>query len=112
MANETVGYGSRFKATQKTRVAVVACGYADGYPRWAGALTPVVVNGKETHLVGRVSMDMMMINLNPVPDARVGDWVTLWGEGGPFIDRVTECAGVGSYETLCNLNQRVNKQII
>ena len=112
MANETVGYGSRFKATQKTRVAVVACGYADGYPRWAGALTPVVVHGKETHLVGRVSMDMMMINLNPVPDARIGDWVTLWGEGGPSIDRVTERAGVGSYETLCNLNQRVNKQII
>ena len=53
-----------------------------------------------------------MINLNPVPDARVGDWVTLWGEGGPSIDRVTECAGVGSYEALCNLNQRVNKQII
>lgn len=111
-ASETVGYGSRFKASQKTRIGVVACGYADGYPRWADASTPVVVNGKETHLAGRVSMDMMTINLNPVLDAQVGDWVTLWGEGGPSVDRVAECAVMGSYETLCNLNQRVNKQII
>ena len=112
MAGETVGYGSRFKATQQTRIAVVACGYADGYPRWADASTPVMVNGKETHLAGRVSMDMMTINLNPIPDAQIGDWVTLWGDGGPSVDRVAECAEMGSYETLCNLNQRVNKQII
>lgn len=111
-AGETVGYGSRFKATENTRIGVVACGYADGYPRWAGPLTSVYVNGKETRLAGRVSMDMMTINLNPVPKAQVGDWVTLWGEGGPTIDSVTASAGVGSYETLCNLNQRVNKQLI
>ncbi|NLA51446.1 MAG: alanine racemase [Alcaligenaceae bacterium] len=111
-AGETVGYGSRFKAVEATRIAVVACGYADGYPRWADSSTTVVVNGKETHLAGRVSMDMMTINLNPIPEAQVGDWVTLWGEGGPSIDQVTACAGMGSYETFCNLNQRVNKQII
>lgn len=111
-AGETVGYGSRFKAAKATRIGVVACGYADGYPRWADSSTPVVVNGRETHLAGRVSMDMMTINLNPVPDAQVGDWVILWGEGGPCIDSVTECAKMGSYETFCNLNQRVNKQII
>ena len=57
-------------------------------------------------------MDMMTINLNPIPEAQVGDWVTFWGEGGPSIDQVTACAGMGSYETFCNLNQRVNKQII
>ncbi len=111
-AGETVGYGSRFKAVEATRIAVVACGYADGYPRWADSSTIVVVNGKETHLAGRVSMDMMTINLNHIPEAQVGDWVTLWGEGGPSIDQVTACAGMGSYETFCNLNQRVNKQII
>ncbi len=111
-AGETVGYGSRFKANERTRIGVVACGYADGYPRWADASTPVVVNGVETHLAGRVSMDMITINLNPVHEVRVGDWVTLWGDGGASIDRVTECAGMGSYETLCNLNQRVIKQII
>lgn len=109
---ETVGYGSRFKATEPTRIGVVACGYADGYPRWADASTPVVVKGVETFLAGRVSMDMITINLNPVPEAQIGDWVTLWGEGGPTIDRVTECARMGSYETLCNLNQRVIKHII
>lgn len=109
---ETVGYGSRFKAKEPTRIAIVACGYADGYPRWADASTPVVVNGIETTLAGRVSMDMMTINLNPVPSAQVGDWVTLWGEDGPTIDRVTECARMGSYETLCHLNQRVPKEII
>lgn len=111
-AGEAVGYGSRFKASKRTRIGVVACGYADGYPRWADVTTPVVVNGIKTHLAGRVSMDMITINLNPIPDAQVGDWVTLWGEGGPSIDRVTECARMGSYETLCNLNQRVPKHII
>ena len=109
---ETVGYGSRFKATERTRIGVLACGYADGYPRWADASTPVLVNGKETYLAGRVSMDMMTINLNPIADAKIGDWVTLWGEGGASIDFVTQCAGMGSYETFCNLNQRVTKQII
>lgn len=109
---ETVGYGSRFKATERTRIGVVACGYADGYPRWADSSTPVVINGVETYLAGRVSMDMMTINLNPVPDAQIGDWVILWGEGGPTIDRVTACARMGSYETFCNLNHRVVKQII
>lgn len=111
-AGETVGYGSRFTAQEPTRIAIVACGYADGYPRWADASTPVVVNGIETTLAGRVSMDMMSINLNPVPSAKLGDWVTLWGEGGPTIDRVTECARMGSYETLCHLNLRVPKEII
>jgi alanine racemase len=111
-AGEIVGYGSRFKATERTRIGVVACGYADGYPRWADASTPVVVNGVETHLAGRVSMDMITIDLNPVPDAKPGDWVTLWGDDGITIDRITECARMGSYETLCNLNQRVVKQII
>ena len=57
-------------------------------------------------------MDMITIDLNPVPDAKAGDWVTLWGDDGITIDRITECARMGSYETLCNLNQRVVKQII
>lgn len=111
-AGEAVGYGSRFRATERTRVGVVACGYADGYPRWADASTPVVVNGARTHLIGRVSMDMLTINLSPLPDTQVGDWVTLWGEGGPSIDEVTACAAAGAYEVLCHLNQRVPKQII
>jgi alanine racemase len=106
-AGETVGYGSRFEAGAPMLVGVVACGYADGYPRHASHGTPVVVDGVRTTLVGRVSMDMMTVDLTPVANARVGSKVTLWGDGLP-IDEVAHAAGTIGYELMCALAPRVH----
>jgi alanine racemase len=105
-AGDTVGYGSRFEASGPMTVGVVACGYADGYPRHAGHGTPVLVDGVRTTLVGRVSMDMMTVDLTPVANARVGSKVTLWGDGLP-IDEVAQAAGTIGYELMCALAPRV-----
>jgi alanine racemase len=88
------------------QVGVVACGYADGYPRHAPHGTPVIVDGVRTSVVGRVSMDMMTVDLTPVRNARVGSQVTLWGDGLP-IDEVATSAGTIGYELMCALAQRV-----
>lgn len=104
---ESVGYGTTFTTTQNTRVGVVACGYADGYPRHAPTGTPVMVNGVRTRIIGRVSMDMLTVDLDPVPGAREGDWVNLWGQDGPHIDEVASHAGTISYELMCALAKRV-----
>jgi alanine racemase len=105
-AGDTVGYGSRFEASAPMTVGVVACGYADGYPRHAPHGTPVLVDGVRTTLVGRVSMDMMTVDLTPVPNARVGSKVVLWGDGLP-IDDVADAAGTIGYELMCALAPRV-----
>ena len=104
---ESVGYGATFTAAHHTRVGVVACGYADGYPRHAPTGTPVMVNGVRTQIIGRVSMDMLTVDLSPVPNAREGDWVNLWGQNGPHIDEVASHAGTISYELMCALAKRV-----
>lgn len=103
---DTVGYGSRFEAERSMMIGVVACGYADGYPRHAPHGTPVIVDGVRTTLVGRVSMDMMTVDLTPVANARVGSKVTLWGDGLP-VDEVAQAAGTIGYELMCALAQRV-----
>jgi alanine racemase len=103
---DSVGYGSRFQAERAMPVGVVACGYADGYPRHAEHGTPVLVDGVRTTLVGRVSMDMMAVDLSPVPNAHVGSKVTLWGDGLP-IDEVAHAAGTIGYELMCALAPRV-----
>jgi alanine racemase len=103
---EAVGYGSRFIAQQPTRIGVVACGYADGYPRHAPNGTPVLVEGKRCALAGRVSMDMITVDLSAAPDAGIGSPVTLWGEGLP-IDEVAQAAGTIGYELMCALAPRV-----
>ena len=105
-AGEAVGYGSRFIAPRPMRIGVVACGYADGYPRHAPDGTPVLVDGIRTGLVGRVSMDMLMVDLTPASQARVGSAVILWGRGLP-IDEVAEAAGTIGYELMCALAPRV-----
>ena len=106
VAGDTVGYGSRFEAAGPTTVGVVACGYADGYPRHAPHGTPVLVDGVRTTLIGRVSMDMMTVDLTPIPNARVGSKVVLWGDGLP-IDDVANAAGTIGYELMCALASRV-----
>lgn len=105
-AGEAVGYGSRFVADKPMTVGVVACGYADGYPRHAPSGTPVMVDGVRTKIVGRVSMDMITVDLTEVPAAHIGSMVTLWGEDLP-IDEVAEAAGTIGYELMCALAPRV-----
>jgi alanine racemase len=105
-AGDSVGYGSRFQASGPMTVGVIACGYADGYPRHAPHGTPILVDGVRTALVGRVSMDMMGVDLTPVANARVGSRVTLWGDGLP-IDEVANAAGTIGYELMCAVAPRV-----
>jgi alanine racemase len=108
---DTVGYGSSFTADAPIRIGVVACGYADGYPRHCSTGTPVLVNGVRTRLVGRVSMDMITVDLTPVPAAGFGSEVTLWGRASNgevvTIDEVARAGGTLSYELMCALAPRV-----
>lgn len=103
-ASEPVGYGSRFVTNRPSRIGLVAMGYADGYPRHAPDGTPVLVDGQRTSLVGRVSMDMLTVDLTDLPDTGLGSHVRLWGEG---LDagEVASCAGTISYQLFCNLNR-------
>ena len=106
-----IGYGSTWHCPQDMPVGVVAIGYGDGYPRHAPSGTPVLVNGIKTTIVGRVSMDMITIDLRPIPDTRIGNKVTLWGEGLP-VEEVADAAGTISYELFCRLTSRVSVQEI
>ncbi len=103
---DRVGYGGAFVAPKRMRIGVVACGYADGYPRHAPDGTPVLVAGRRARTAGRVSMDMLTVDLSGVPEAAVGAPVTLWGEG-LSADEVATAAGTISYELLCRLAARV-----
>ena len=108
---DTVGYGSSFTASAPVRIGVVACGYADGYPRHCTTGTPVLVDGVRSQLIGRVSMDMVAVDLTPVPAAGFGSEVTLWGRAANgavlSIDDVARSAGTLSYELMCALALRV-----
>jgi alanine racemase len=108
---DTVGYGSSFTADAPLRIGVVACGYADGYPRHCGTGTPVLVDGVRTRIVGRVSMDMITVDLTPVPEAGFGAPVTMWGRAGNgavlAIDEVARAGGTLGYELMCALARRV-----
>lgn len=101
-----VGYGGLFTAERPMRVGVVACGYADGYPRHAPTGTPIRVEGVLTRTLGRVSMDMLCVDLTDIPQARVGSPVVLWGRGVP-VERVAEAAGTIGYQLLCAVAPRV-----
>jgi alanine racemase len=104
---EPIGYGAKFIASRPTRVGLVAIGYADGYPRSAPNGTPVSVDGRLTQLIGRVSMDMLTVDLTDLPEARIGSNVELWGKQID-INQVAQLAGTISYELLCNV-KRVTK---
>ncbi|MCS6944256.1 MAG: alanine racemase [Sutterellaceae bacterium] len=107
---ETVGYGATFVATQPLRIGVVACGYADGYPRSVPTGTPVAVAGVRVPIVGRVSMDMLCVDLTRAPQATVGSEVELWGQRVP-VDEVAAAAGTIGYELLCKVSPRVPRQV-
>ena len=105
-AGDEVGYGALFRAEHAMRIGIVACGYADGYPRHAPNGTPILVDGQRSRTVGRVSMDMLQVDLSDLPQAGVGSSVVLWGEGLPIED-VARSAGTISYELMCALAARV-----
>jgi alanine racemase len=105
-AGDTVGYGSRFQAPHAMRVGVIAAGYADGYPRVAPDGTPVWVAGQSVPMVGRVSMDMITVDLTNHPQAAVGSAVELWG-AHIAIDEVAHRAGTVGYELMCKVTHRV-----
>jgi alanine racemase len=108
---DAVGYGSTFIASKAMRIGIAACGYADGYPRHASTGTPVVVDGTIARTVGRVSMDMLAIDLQSVPQAGPGSDVELWGERLP-IDEVASAAGTIGYELMCAVAPRVTRRVI
>lgn len=107
---ETVGYGRRFEADRPMRIGVVACGYADGYPRHATTGTPIAVDGVMARVVGRVSMDMITVDLTPCPDAQIGSQVELWGNQVK-IDDVASASGTIGYELMCALARRVPVEV-
>jgi alanine racemase len=110
-AGDCVGYGGSYRAERPHRIGIVACGYADGYPRHAPTGTPVLVGGQRTRTLGRVSMDMIAVDLAPVPAARTGSEVTLWGRADDgtvlSIDEVAYAAGTVGYELMCAVAPRV-----
>jgi alanine racemase len=101
---ESIGYGSIFTAERDTVVGVVACGYADGYPRSAVTGTPMAVDGKMTRLIGRVSMDMLFVDLTDIPNATIGSQVELWGNQ-VSANAVATSAGTIAYELFCNVKR-------
>lgn len=103
---EVIGYGGRFRASQDLRVGVVAIGYGDGYPRSAVDGTPVQVAGQQCPLVGRVSMDMITVDLSGCPGARIGDPVTVWGDGVP-VEVVAAHADTIPWDLVCRITRRV-----
>ncbi|MEQ9546006.1 MAG: alanine racemase [Marinobacter sp.] len=103
---DSVGYGCSWVAEKETPMGIVAVGYGDGYPRHAGTGTPAAVNGKRIRLIGRVSMDMLAVDLSEVPEAQAGDRVELWGNR-VSVDEVAAHAGTIAYELLTGVTARV-----
>ncbi|MBJ6138364.1 alanine racemase [Marinobacter litoralis] len=103
---ESIGYGSTWVAESETRMGMVAIGYGDGYPRHAGTGTPAAVRGQRIGLLGRVSMDMLAVDLTGVPEAQEGDMVELWGKT-VSVDEVAACANTIGYELLTGVTARV-----
>ncbi|CAN5200290.1 alanine racemase [soil metagenome] len=106
LRGERVGYSATWECPEDMDVGVAAIGYGDGYPRAAPPGTPVLLNGRRVPIIGRVSMDLMTLDLRGLPEARVGDPVVLWGEGLP-AEEVAAAAGTISYELTCSITRRV-----
>ncbi len=105
-AGASIGYGATYRCPERMAVGVVAVGYADGVHRCLPTGTPVVIRGRRAPLVGRVSMDMITIDLRGLPEARVGDPVLIWGDGLP-AEEIADHAGTLAYELFCGLTNRV-----
>ena len=103
---ETVGYGGTWRCNEPMLMGVIAVGYGDGYPRYVQSGTPVLVNGRRVPLIGRVSMDMITVDLRSQPDAKPGDPAALWNEDLP-VEEIAHCAGTIPYTLVCGITQRV-----
>lgn len=110
-AGEPSGYGGTWVSPRDTRLGVVAFGYGDGYPRSAPSGTPVRVNGRNVPLAGRISMDMLTVDLGPDSQDRVGDSVILWGPGLP-VEQVATASGISAYELITKLTSRVAMEYV
>ena len=110
-AGEAVGYGGSWVSERDTRLGVVAMGYGDGYPRAAPSGTPVLVNGREVTIAGRVAMDMICVDLGPDSQDKVGDPVVFWGEGLP-VERIAQITGISAYELITRLTSRAALQYV
>jgi alanine racemase len=108
---ESVGYGGAWIAARPTRVAIAAAGYGDGYPSNVAPGTGVLINGRPAPLVGRVSMDMIAVDVTDLPQPRVGDEVVLWGRGLPVEDVAAQASTI-PYELICGVSQRVLHEIV
>ena len=106
---DTIGYGASYRCERDMRVGVVAIGYGDGYPRHAPSGTPVLVNGRRVSLIGRVSMDMITVDLSDDKQANVGDGVILWGDE-LAVEEIAASCGTIAYELLCGVTRRVPMQ--
>ena len=109
-SGESIGYGASWVCQKDTTIGVVAIGYGDGYPRHASNGTPVLINGRKVSLVGRVSMDMITVDLGSDCEDAIGDLVTLWGKGLPVAE-IAEHSTTIPYELLCNITRRVNMEL-
>ncbi|MFA5683017.1 MAG: alanine racemase [Lysobacteraceae bacterium] len=105
-AGEPIGYGGAFTASRAMRIGIAAIGYGDGYPRVVPSGTPVLVGERRVATVGRVSMDLLAVDLRNAPEARTGDPVVLWGRGLP-VEEIAEAAGTIGYELTCGITRRV-----
>lgn len=110
-AGDAVGYNANWTASQATRVATIGIGYGDGYPRHARNGTPVLIRGQRAALIGRVSMDMISVDLSDCDGIEVGDEATLWGKQLP-VEEIAECAETISYELFTGVTDRVCKQYV
>jgi len=103
---DRIGYGGEWECPEDMTVGVVAAGYGDGYPRGVSSGTPIVINGQRIPVIGRVSMDMITVDLRGLPSVRAGETVTLWGDGLP-VEEIAQCANTIPYELVCRVTQRV-----
>ena len=110
-ANERIGYGGRVKTEKKSKIAIVYCGYADGFPQTAIDGTSALVNGHLSNILGRVSMDLISIDVTDIPDCKIGDWCELWSPELSIIEN-TQKNNLISYELMTKMSQRVKRQYL
>lgn len=109
-AGQTIGYGGTYTLEKASRIAIISAGYADGYPRHAPTGTPVLINGYVVPLLGRVSMDMIAVDVQDLP-IDVGDSATLWGKDNP-IEPIASLSGTIAYELTCSIAERVERRFV
>jgi alanine racemase len=109
--NERIGYGGRVKTNKPSKIAIVYCGYADGFPQIAIDGTSVMVNSHKSKIIGRVSMDLISIDVTKIPDCKIGDWCELWSPELSILEN-TKKNGLLSYELMTKMNHRVKRHYL